>query len=108
MIRGGKRWGLGELGQGVGSGVQPSSPHSPLTSAPSLPCCPVLLWSLKLWNDEVDKVSLGSGALGAGLKRVGMGGGVRLASSSGLCPRPGPPWGEGITSSLGKPPPWFL
>ncbi|XP_045877958.1 endophilin-B2 isoform X6 [Meles meles] len=24
-------------------------------SAPSLPCCPVLSWSPKLWNDEVDK-----------------------------------------------------
>ncbi|XP_078292520.1 endophilin-B2 isoform X6 [Panthera onca] len=37
----------------LGSSSPPSTP--PLTGAPSLPCCAVLLRSLKLWNDEVDK-----------------------------------------------------
>ncbi|VFV21374.1 sh3-domain grb2-like endophilin b2 [Lynx pardinus] len=37
----------------LGFSSPPSTP--PLTGAPSLPCCAVLLRSLKLWNDEVDK-----------------------------------------------------
>lgn len=69
------RRGSRELGQGPGLWCShPPPPTSPplLTAAPSLPADRSCLWSLQLWNDEVDKVSRGSG------KKWG-GNGVRLA-----------------------------
>lgn len=63
---------LGSWGRARALGFSRPHPTPPLTGAPSLPCCPVLSWSPKLWNDEVDKVSLDLG----GWRGWGAAGGV--------------------------------
>lgn len=64
---------LGSWGRAWALGFSCPHPTPLLTGAPSLPCCLVLLWSPKLWNDEVDKVSRLGRLGGRGLKWVGMG-----------------------------------